>query len=282
MLDLRGLIPSFLRGDFRPQDAEMGRPLPNDVGMGSSTDPSSDDRETGLRFPTEIGIGCSEDRDARVSTKEAELIRKGLSVDEIDRIREKVPDLDVALFKPHISSSDEEICKEAADFAKDFMVVVMHSPTEVQFVQKGDTADQIKAALGVLREEKKRAFWTPERLAVKEAKLALQAAETALFDSEMEKALPKLPEYAQRWVQDHSDADNHERALAISLAKDAHLMARTLKTPENLRSWYDLKEIREMERAVPGFKDDKYSGFMLGQMAKLAEYFMDEMVRKAD
>jgi hypothetical protein len=109
-----------------------------------------------------------------------------------------------------------------------------------------------------------KAYWTPERIAEKEAK-------EAAFKSEMEKAYEQLPEFFKKWISE-CEGKNYGRELDISIAKDAHLVATTLKTPEAVETWYKLGYEQQIQ-AVPGISD-RHSGFSFGQMVRLAHTFL--------
>jgi hypothetical protein len=97
-----------------------------------------------------------------------------------------------------------------------------------------------------------------------------EKAKEAAFKSEMQKAYEQLPEFFKKWIS-KMDGKNYGRDVNTLIAKDAHLVATTLKTPKAIEAWYQLRP-KEQMRAVPGLNDGH--GQSLGQVANLAIRFL--------
>lgn len=149
--------------------------------------------------------------------------------------------------------------------------VVFKFNDTVVVVGPQDTIQTARDAYMAPIEAAHKAYWTPERLAEKEAR------ETA-FKAEMDAAYETLPRFLKDWVDSCSDR-NYGRNLDIAIARDAHLVATALKTPDAIREWYD-KPSDEQLKAVPGLSDG-HSGFSFAQMTKLALAYLDSESKRA-
>ena len=230
---------------------------------------SSDDRNnnrshTGHQSP-EAGLGSSAGADARVVAGHYELTKAGFSAEEIAKIAEKVPDLNVKILKPMAGDSIEGTSADAVLLVKGTGCPVAFKFNDTLLVvSHGDSQESVVKAYMEPIEAARKAYWTPERIAEKEAK-------EAAFKGDTERAFEKLPEFFKKWISE-IEGKNYGRELDIGIAKDAHLVATTLKTPEAVETWYKLGHEQQMQ-AVPGISEE-HSGLSFGQMARLAHAFL--------
>lgn len=232
---------------------------------GVSSDDRNNNRQHTGSHSTEAGLGFSAGADARVAARHEELTKVGFSAEEIAKIAEKVPDLYVKILKTRFGDSIEGTSADAVQLVKEAgCPVVFKFNASLLVVSQGDSQESVVKAFMEPIEEANKAYWTPERTAEKEAK-------EAAFKADMESAFEKLPEFFKKWISE-SEGKNYGRMLDIGIAKDAHLVATTLKTPEAVETWFNLGYEQQMQ-AVPGISDG-HSGFSFGQLVRLAQAFL--------
>jgi hypothetical protein len=232
---------------------------------GVSSDDRNNNRQNTGHQSTEAGLGSSVGADARVAARHEELTKAGFSAEEIAKIAEKVPDLNVKTLQPMAGDSIQGTSADAVQLVKETgCPVVFKFNDTLLVVSQGDSQESVVKAYMEPIEAAHKAYWTPERIAEKDAK-------EAAFKADMESAFEKLPEFFKKWISE-SEGKNYGRELDIGIAKDAHLVATTLKTPEAVETWYKLGYERQMQ-AVPGISDG-HAGFSFGQMVRLAHAFL--------
>lgn len=232
---------------------------------GVSSDDRNHNRQHTGHQSTEAGLGSSAGSDARVAAGHEKLTKAGFSAEEIAKIAEKVPDLNVKILNPVAGDSIERTSADAVKLLKQTgCPVVIKFNDSLLVVSHGDSPESVVKAYMEPIEAARKAYWTPERIAEKEAK-------EAAFKADMERAFEKLPEFFKKWISE-SEGKNYGRELDIGIAKDAHLVATTLKTPKAVETWYKLGYDQRMQ-AVPGISEG-HSGFSFGQMVRLAHAFL--------
>ena len=136
----------------------------------------------------------------------------------------------------------------------------------------GETPQEVISDYNAKTEAASKAYWTPERIAQKEAR-------KAKFHKDMENAYEKLPKFFQDWVF-KNEKGMYERDSIIEIAKDAYLVATTLKTPEAIIEWFILDHDIEIKK-VPGISDN-HSGVAFLQVARLACYYLESENKKTN
>jgi len=144
---------------------------------------SSDNRGKGQQPSTgseAASIGSSVGDDARVSAREAQLTKAGFSVEQIATIREKVADLNVKIIEPMAGDTISGTAADAVALRKQTgSAVVFKFNNALMIVGKGDTAKSVCDAYEAHCEAASKAYWTPERIAEKNAKEARDNASLA-------------------------------------------------------------------------------------------------------
>lgn len=196
-----------------------------------------------------------------IAAREEKLHRAGFSAEDIAKIREKVPDLDVRTIPVKEGSHIRKIVNNAIKVCrKTSSSVVFKSDNIVVIVSKGDTRKEILKAYNAELEAavKKPNPYTPEKA----------AAEKAKTDATYE----KLPQFFKDWVDKGGGADCFRKHY-VKTAEDAYLVAETLETIEKVEEWYNSSPEKRGED-VPGFKNDGYTGFSLREMVELAVEYL--------
>jgi hypothetical protein len=231
------------------------------VSRGVSSDNRGDNRRPADQASTEAGLGSSVGADARVAAMKAELTKAWFSEGDIKTIAEKVPDLNVKILQLDCGAIINNTAADAVQLVKlTGSPVVFKFNDSVMVVSHGDSAESVVHAYMAPIEAERKAYWTPERIAEKEAR-----------EAAIDKAFEKLPKFFQKWISESGGGD-YGRELDIGIAKDAHLVAKTLKTPEAIKDWSTL-EYEEQIQAVPGISKG-HSGFSFGLMGRLASEFL--------
>ena len=231
------------------------------MSRGVSSDNRGENRRSAEPASTEAGLGSSVGADARVAAMKAELTKAWFSEDDIKTIAEKVPDLNVNILQLDCGAIINKTAADAVQLVKfSGCPVVFKFNDSVMVVLLGDSAESVVQAYIAPIEAERKAYWTPERIAEKEAR-----------EGAMEAAFEKLPKFFQNWISESGDG-NYGREGNIGLAKDAHLVAKTLKTPEAIKDWSTLEREEQMQ-AVPGISKE-HSGFSFGLMGHLASEFL--------
>lgn len=231
------------------------------MSRGVSSDNRGENRRSAEPASTEAGLGSSVGADARVAAMKAELTKAWFSEDDIKTIAGKVPDLNVKILQLDCGAIINKTAADAVQLVKlSGCPVVFKFNDSVMVVLHGDSAESVVQAYIAPIEAERKAYWTRERIAEKEAR-----------EGAMEAAFEKLPKFFQNWISESGDG-NYGRELNIGLAKDAHLVAKTLKTPEAIKDWSTLEREEQMQ-AVPGISKG-HSGFSFGLMGRLASEFL--------
>ena len=203
--------------------------------------------------------------DSRVTYRETCLKEAGFTKEEILRIKEQVANLNVNILKPLGGDHIEQVAQDAVKLSEQTdSSVVFKFNGYVIVVSKGKTSQEVVNDYNAKTEAAAKAYWTPERIAQEEAKKVDR-------HNELEAIYPTLPKFFQDWITRQGE-NNYGRDGDIVIAKDAYLVASTLKAPEAVKEWYDLDYEKQIE-IVPGISDG-HSGFSFSQMANLAYHYL--------
>ncbi|MEY4668990.1 MAG: hypothetical protein RL518_1689 [Pseudomonadota bacterium] len=230
---------------------------------------SSDDRGTTNHGKgpqdTEADLSSSKGSDALISARKGVLQKEDFSEEEIAKIAQKAADLNVKILKPMAGDSIDHTAGDAVQLMQEHNCpVVFKFNSQTMVVSHKDTMEGVVAAYHAELDEAYKRYWTPERVAEKEAK-------DAAFKAEMNQAFETLPEFFKKWVVD-ARSSIYGRDLDILISKDAHLLATTLKSVEAIENWYQLDHGAQMS-AVQGLSNH-HSGGSFSLMVNLAARFL--------
>lgn len=146
-------------------------------------------------------LGSDVGNKARVDGKVALLKKEGFSADEIATIQGKVADLDVKIIKPMAGDDISNTAADAVALVKQTgSAVVFKFNDALMIVGKGDTAKTVCDAFTAHCEAASKAYWTPERIAEKNASEAKDNATLARHMKTLSSLDLKDPVAPLKWL----------------------------------------------------------------------------------
>jgi len=191
---------------------------------------------------------------------------EGFTAEEIRDVEKVVPDLNVLVYRPRVGRSIADAADAAIELRNLSGKPVAFKFNDTLLVASKDDSpasltERYLAPFIALQS----ARWSPERIAA-------HNAEKEARSEALEKTFESLPEFLRAWVVGNGTA-NYGRELDIEVARDAKLVADTLKTVEAVKQWYRSSH-DEQQRHVPGLSEG-HSGFSFSQMAHLAIAYLE-------
>ncbi len=187
--------------------------------------------------------------------KTKETMRKsGLPYEEIQKVQEKYPDLDIGVVEYPVLGTITESAKVAIALSKRIdKPVVFGFQDEAWVVTKDDTPEKVQETFDKILEERRKAYWTPEREAEAKRKKEIETTARKAYAEVIYKG---LPEEFKKYADEEELV--YDRATHIFIAKDAYILVTALKTEEEVRKWND------QPYDIPGLETDHSDGTMYG------------------
>lgn len=204
--------------------------------------------------------------DIRSTFKEYTPPSEEFSAAEIAEIRHRAPDLDILVYRPRIGCSIADAAEAAIDLRNlSRQTVVFRFGETLLIAGRDESPASLTERYLAPFHAREKAHWTSERIAAYNAeKLARTEA--------LENTFATLPPFLRTWVIGNG-TQKYSRELDIEIARDAKLVADTLKTVEAVKQW-DRSSYDEQQRLVPGLSEG-HSGFSFSQMAHLAIEYLN-------
>lgn len=192
-----------------------------------------------------------------------EVMRKsGLPYKEIQKVQEKYPDLDIGVVEYPVLGTITESAKVAIALSKRIdKPVVFGFQDEAWVVTKEDTPEKVQETFDKILEERRKAYWTPERVAEAKRK---DEIETTARKAYAEVIYEGLPEEFKKYTDKEELV--YDRESHILIAKDASILVAALKTEEEIRKWSD------HPYDIPGLETDHSGGSMAGVVCTAIDY----------